>query len=256
MANTDDLGLNHFSLSMSFSFFGGGIICQLSGPALKVSFVLDHLPTLKVKSWPTPTNRRLKRSPLLWILIWSRGVPRVKRKLNDRVAAVTENRWEPRVYTKVRHIVIHLAYKVFTAQVTVPGNVLWQKVWFSTSVQSPSPQPSARQLLKCVHKSIKLVDVLLIHRQFLWKGVLQTQKTKCYSNVSFNADFNKQKILPSHQPLIGSWCPTWGWLVVGDSETLCRKCQDPLAKGHPSKKLVATETKCLTLKKDLSFFGV
>lgn len=78
------------------------------------------------------------------------------------------------------------------------GGFMWQKVWPSTTGSSLNllklPQISSSHLLERIHKSIKLVDVFLIHCQFLRKRVLQIGKTKSsLGNGSLNAHFKKQK---------------------------------------------------------------
>lgn len=75
--------------------------------------------------------------------------------------------------------------------------VRWFHVTLKYCVQSQSLQTaqiSSSHLLERIHKSIKLIDVFLIHRQFLRKRVLQIGKTKSsLGNGSLNAYFKKQK---------------------------------------------------------------
>lgn len=74
-------------------------------------------------------------------------------------------------------------------------------------ISSQTVPQSLLHLLERVHKSVKLIDVFLINRQFLRKGVLQTQRNKvhnrpCFFDCSFKKGGNR--VLPGHRPLIGN----------------------------------------------------
>lgn len=117
---------------------------------------------------------------------------------NDREIAVVTKHGEPHELN-IGQIVIFGIQSIYRSDCQV---VSCDKVWPSTTVSvsilsfSKLPQISSSHLLERIHKSIKLIDVFLIHRQFLRKWVLQIGKTKSsLGNGSLNAHFNSKKLV-------------------------------------------------------------
>lgn len=132
--------------------------------------------------------------------------------LNDKVAAVTKHRWEPHEFTSTDCHIWLTKYLQQTRQIVC----VWQSGVLDDCPVSISFQTVSQSLLlyllERVHKSVKLIDVFLINRQFLRKWVLQTQRNKVQKWQSFFYCllWKGKKVLPGHRPLIGNWCPVWG----------------------------------------------